>query len=313
MVRELLKKGWSGKVILMSATLDRALTHYFPKFATYFVGVQRPFPVKVVCIDQIETLEVSPHPWQRSANQKLSQLAGRLPFKTGGIPKPGIENKVHRFVAYCALAYGKVGTSTLVFLPGMVEIATLHDIRTQIVLESGLSFIDVFVLHSQIPLEDQSNAFVAPAPDRMNILLATNLAESSVTIPSLRLVKNTASQQYSHFDSVQQVSVLRKMWASKAACSQRAGREFPGVVIHTIPRSLYTLLPDFSKPEMSTAALDKLYLSARNIGPLFGIKSPSRFLQLAPSPPMQAKLTDAVEYLAEVGALVSTGGQNLQN
>ena len=114
--------------------------------------------------------------------------------------------------------------------------------------QSGLSFIDVFVLHSQIPLEDQSNAFVAPAPNRMNILLATNLAESSVTIPSLRLVINTALQQYSHFDSVQQMSVLRKMWASKAARSQRAGRagrEFPGVVIHTIPRSLYTLLQTF--------------------------------------------------------------------
>ena len=60
---------------------------------------------------------------------------------------------------------------------------------------------------------------------------------------------------------------------------------------------------------MSTAALDKLYLSARNIGPLFRIKSPSRFLQLAPSPPLQAKLTDAIEYLPEVGALVNTGGQ----
>ena len=133
----------------------------------------------------------------------------------------------------------------------MVEIATLHVILTQTVLESGLSFIDVFVLHLQIPLEDQSNAFVTPAPIRMNILLATNLAEGSVTIPSLRLVINTVLQQYSYFDSVQQKSVLRKTWASRAACSQRTGRdgrEFPGVVIHTIPRSLYTLLPDFSKP-----------------------------------------------------------------
>ena len=148
--------------------------------------------------------------------------------------------------------------STPVFLPGMVEIVTLHDILCGIVRENDVSSIDIFVLHFQIPLEEQGKAFVVPASDKMHVILATNLAESSVTIPNLVLVINTALQQYNHFDSVQQMCVLRK--TSKAGCSQRAGRagrQFQG---------LYSMLPE---PEIFTASLDKLYLSARSIRPQF--------------------------------------------
>ena len=52
---------------------------------------------------------------------KLNQIQDRLPFKTGGVPKPGIETQVYRFVAHCVLAFGHVGMCTLVFLPGMVR------------------------------------------------------------------------------------------------------------------------------------------------------------------------------------------------
>ena len=173
-----------------------------------------------------------------------------------------------RSVLYCG--FWKSGTSILVFLPGMLEIVTLYDSLHDMLQDQGITCVDIFVQHSQLPLEEQAIALVAPSLDRVHVILSTNLSESSVTIPSLALVINTALQQYSHFDSTQQMSVLRKTWTSKAACTQRAGRagrEFPGVVIHTIPRTLYNLLPDFNTPEMSTAPLDRLYLSARSIGP----------------------------------------------
>ena len=294
----------------MSATLEKSLLGFFPNACSFFVRVKR-YHVAEVCINEVETLEVSSL-CPRSISGKLHQLIERLPFKTGGIAKPGIDSKMYQVVACCIVAFGRVGTSILVFLPGMLEIVTLYDSLHDMLQDQGITRVDIFVLHSQLPLEEQAIAFVAPSLDRVHVILSTNLSESSVTIPSLALVINTALQQYSHFDSTQQMSVLRKTWTSKAACTQRAGRagrEFPGVVIHTIPRTLYNLLPDFNTPEMSTAPLDRLYLSARSIGPHFGIHSPSRFLQLAPSPHIQAKLEDTVQYLAERGAIVSLPGK----
>ena len=180
-IRELLKKGWSGKVILMSATLNRLLTSYFPEYA---VGVNRPYPVKEVCIDEIQTLEGSPLPWQVSAKHRLNQIQDRLPFKTSGI-----ETQVYRFVAHYVLAFGRVGMSTLVIVPRLV------DILSEIARENDVCSIDIFVLHSQIPLEEQGKAFVTPTFDETHVILATNLAESSVTIPDLVLVINTDLQQ----------------------------------------------------------------------------------------------------------------------
>ena len=171
-VRELLKKRWSGNVNLMSATLDRLLTSYFHEYASYFVGVNRSYPVKEVCIDEMETLEGSPPPWQVSAKHKLNQIQDRLLFKRGGVPKPGIVTLVYHFVTHCVLAFGHVGMSTLVFLPEMVEIISLHDILCDIIRENDVSYMDTFVLHSQIPLEEQGKAFVAPTSEKLHVILA---------------------------------------------------------------------------------------------------------------------------------------------
>ena len=199
----------------------------------------------------------------------------------------------------------------------MLEITTLYGLLEEAIDEKSIGdTIQVFVLHSQVPLPQQTCAFEPPGSEVMHVVLATNIAESSVTIPRLGLVINTALQQYSAFDSAQQMSLLRKTWSSKASCTQRAGRagrEFAGVVIHAIPRSLYSILPPFTTPEMSTAPLDKLYLSARCIGPQFGVSSPLKFLQLAPTPPLLSKLKDAIEYLAELGAIVSQPGVEVED
>ena len=309
-VRELTKKGWAGRLVLMSATLDKGLADYFCNPCCHFVGAKR-YRVEEACLDELSALKI-PSEASPALAKILTQMVSRLPFKTGGVPKPGIESKIYKIIGYTLLVFSRLGTTSLVFLPGMVEITTLYDVLLVMIEEEGLTNIELFVLHSQIPLEEQASAFIAPTKYRRHIILATNIAESSLTIPRLGLVVNTVLQQFNHFDTAQQMSVLRKAWCSKAACTQRAGRagrEFPGLVIHTIPRSFYTILPDFNTPEMNTAPLDKLYLNARNIGQHFGIKSPCTFLSLAPSPPLRPKLQDAIRYLAELGAIVSQPGK----
>ena len=79
-VRELMQKGWRGKLVLMSATLDKTLTHYFSDCCSepYFVGVSR-FPVNELCIDEIHTLQMMPKlQWQVSAKLAVQKHTEKI-------------------------------------------------------------------------------------------------------------------------------------------------------------------------------------------------------------------------------------------
>ena len=144
----------------------------------------------------------------------------------------------------------------------------------------------LFILHSQVPLKEQVGIFNHPPPDKVNVILATNIAESSITLPKLRVVINFGLYIQLEYDNRRQLSCLKKSWCSRASCVQhagRAGRVFDGIAIHLITKHFFQIgLPEFTPPEMATASLTKLFLQAKSMAKKLGIATPSEVLRQAP-------------------------------
>ena len=143
--------------------------------------------------------------------------------------KHTIKNVVLNITAEVVFQYGKPETSMLVFVPNMAEINFLHLIMEEF-LEKHDPTISVwfFVLHSQIPFDEQADAFKPPHRNTINIILATNITESSVTIPRLYLVIDTVIRQVLQVNPEENVNVnegvvlssvlYTAVWTSRCGC-----------------------------------------------------------------------------------------------
>ncbi len=109
----------------------------------------------------------------------------------------------------------------LVFLPGQREIAQLQQQLSAPSLPSGVA---VLPLHGDLPLEAQSAVLAPHAPNERCIVLATNLAESSVTLPGVRVVIDTGLAREPRFDPNSGFSRLQTVTIAQASADQRAGR-----------------------------------------------------------------------------------------
>jgi len=132
--------------------------------------------------------------------------------------------------------------------------------------QENLKF-EVLVLHSSIPGDDQQVAVFNPVPeDTCHIILSSNIAESSVTVPNVRVVIDSALRRGVAYDDLKKSAILNTMWASQASMKQRAGRTgrvFPGLVFHLITRALYKDLPEFDPAAISTAPLERTYITSK--------------------------------------------------
>eukprot|EP00439_Symbiodinium_sp_Y106_P062282 s14_g9.t1 len=124
----------------------------------------------------------------------------------------------------------------------------------------------IFSLHGTIPIDEQEQAFSPPSENVCHIFLASSIAESSVTLPKVRVVIDAClRRQLAAGRSEHGVRCLLTQWVSHAAASQRsgrAGRVFPGVAIRLVPRSFYMQqMAQYDPPEIEQAPLEKLYLN----------------------------------------------------
>ncbi|WP_449446996.1 ATP-dependent helicase HrpB [Thermomonas brevis] len=113
----------------------------------------------------------------------------------------------------------------LVFLPGRREIAKVEALLSSLHVTKGEEHhIEVLTLHGDLPVEQQSRV-LQPAPDgRRRIVLATNVAESSVTLPGVRVVIDGGLAREPRFDPNSGFSRLDSVAISQASADQRAGR-----------------------------------------------------------------------------------------
>jgi ATP-dependent helicase HrpB len=143
----------------------------------------------------------------------------------------------------------------LVFLPGMAEIR-----RTQAALESCPAL--VLPLHGELPVESQDLALREHATRR--VVLATSIAETSLTVPGIRIVIDGGFRRAPRFDPATGLARLATLRISRAAAAQRAGRagrQAPGIAIRLWSEALHRGLPAFDRPEIFDAELSGLVLA----------------------------------------------------
>ena len=143
----------------------------------------------------------------------------------------------------------------LAFLPGMGEIR-----RT----EQALTGCDALVLklHGDLPLAEQDRA-LRPADGQRRVVLSTSIAETSLTVPGVRIVVDGGWRRAPRMDQSTGLTRLDTMRISRAAAEQRAGRsgrEAPGVAIRLWSEALHRGLPAFDRPEILEAELSGLAL-----------------------------------------------------
>ena len=180
----------------------------------------------------------------------------------------------------------------LVFLPGQREIARVGAALDAASLPAG---VEVLALHGELPVEQQSKV-LQPAPDgRRRVVLATNVAESSVTLPGVRVVIDSGLAREPRFDPVSGFSRLDAVPISQASADQRAGRAgrvAPGVAWRLWPQS--QRLEAQRRPEMAQVELAGLALELAAWG-----SDALRFVD----PPPPGALASARELLQRLGAL----------
>ena len=189
----------------------------------------------------------------------------------------------------------------LVFLPGQREIA-----RVQAALESAVlpAAVEILALHGELPVEQQSRVLQAAPDGRRRIVLATNVAESSVTLPGVRVVIDSGLAREPRFDPNSGFPRLDVVPIAQASADQRAGRAgrvAEGWAWRLWPQS--QRLEAQRRPEIAQVELAGLALELAAWG--------SEGLRFVDPPPPGA-LAAARELLQRLGALAASGGTTAQ-
>jgi ATP-dependent helicase HrpB len=189
--------------------------------------------------------------------------------------------------------------SVLAFLPGAAEIR-----RTALQLEGRLDpSIDVVALYGALAGDEQDRA-IAPAPrGRRKIVLATSIAETSITIEGVRMVVDSGLARVPRYEPDVGVTRLETVRVSRAAADQRrgrAGRTEPGICYRLWDEPQTASLEPFSRPEILSADLSSFALDLAAWG-----SAPEQLAFL--DPPPRPALAEAKALLGELGAIDGDG------
>jgi ATP-dependent helicase HrpB len=183
----------------------------------------------------------------------------------------------------------------LVFLPGRREIECARDAVAGIAAEA-------IALHGELTLAEQHAALAAAAPGTRRVVLATNVAESSLTLPGIRAVVDLGLAREPRFDPSSGFSRLQTVNISQASADQRAGRAGrlgPGVAYRLWPQS--RRLDASRSPEIAQVELSQLMLELKAWG-----SDALRWLD----PPPPGASAQALELLIALGALEADAAIN---
>ncbi len=194
----------------------------------------------------------------------------------------------------------------LVFLPGAREI---HRVRALLegsrpAAAGGSGPLRILPLYGELSSEEQEAALRPAAADARRVVLATNIAETSLTIPGVRVVVDSGLVRRLRFDPSTGMSRLETERISRASAEQRqgrAGRVEPGVCYRAWSESAQRSLAPFGSPEIVEADLTPLALELAS----WGIRDATALRWL--DPPPGATLASARDLLERLGALDRDG------
>ncbi|GAA5985608.1 hypothetical protein JCM11641_004989 [Rhodosporidiobolus odoratus] len=319
------------KVVLMSATIDpRLFTEYFQdpddgRLAPVIEVPGRSFPVEKRWLDEVvQELQALRLPqnrggWvfqEKSVGPYLQrELVPAIPIDPRtGKPVGEIDSLDMPYPLLALIIAHLLSRSddghVLVFLPGWDEIQAVRNIlldRSRFPLldiDFNSRNIEIHVLHSTIPIAEQQAVFEPPAAGIRRIVLSTNIAETSVTIPDVVFVVDSAKCKEKRYDPERRLSQLVSAWTGTSNVLQRAGRagrhrpgEYYGIVSNArfkamdIHQTVEMLRTDLASTAMHVTGLQLPGLNVEDV------------LSATIQPPERQRITAALETLLHVGAI----------
>ncbi|WP_299745765.1 ATP-dependent helicase HrpB [Devosia sp.] len=253
------------RVLVMSATIDGARVAKLLADAPVITSEGRAFPVA--------TIYAEPDSLARLEDQVTSAVIAALRDHDG---------------------------SVLVFLPGQGEIVRVAERLSSRVLANT----DIAPLYGQLTSAEQDRAIRPAEPGRRKIVLATSIAETSLTIDGIRIVIDAGFRRIPAYEPATGLSTLETRKVSRAAADQRrgrAGRTAPGVCIRLWNEGQTAGLEPFDTPEILAADLAGFALDLA----AWGVTDSSMLDFL--DPPPRAAWNEAVTLLQSLDALDAQG------
>ncbi|XP_057742352.1 DExH-box ATP-dependent RNA helicase DExH1 isoform X2 [Arachis stenosperma] len=190
----------------------------------------------------------------------------------------------------------------LVFLTGWDEISKLLDkLKVNNLLSDPNKFL-ILPLHGSMPTVNQREIFDRPPPNKRKIVLATNIAESSITIDDVVYVIDCGKAKETSYDALNKLACLLPSWISKASAHQRrgrAGRVQPGVCYRLYPKLIHDAMPQYQLAEILRTPLQELCLHIKSLQ----LGAVASFLEKALQPPDPLAVQNAIELLKTIGVL----------
>ncbi|KAM0813748.1 putative P-loop containing nucleoside triphosphate hydrolase protein [Seiridium cardinale] len=305
-IRDVLGRRKDLKLVLMSATLDAAT------FKNYFTseGLQvglveiagRTYPVEDYYLDDIIRMtnftvsrdryyddhedDTKPSA-QDPINKIIQKLGSRINYPLLVETTKAIDGQLYQ---------SEKKGGILIFLPGVAEISrTVKELQT-------VSSLHVLPLHASLDTRDQKRVFAKAPPGKRKVVVATNVAETSITIDDIVAVIDTGKVKETSFDPQTNMRKLEETFASRAACKQRrgrAGRVQAGNCYKLYTRNLEDQMAERPDPEIRRVPLEQLCLSVRAMG----TRDVAGFLGRTPTPPESTAVEGAMKLLQRMGAL----------
>jgi ATP-dependent RNA helicase DHX29 len=314
------------KVVLMSATVDALRFSKYLDGAPILTVPGRTFPVQTKYLeDAIERTHYTTTTTDKMNNSDGSGNEEEGGKERSGIPSmlPGYSSTTRKVLAGYdeygidyelivrlieATAYDPqldhFSNAFLVFLPGIAEIRHLNDMLVS--HPAFNKFWLIYPLHSTISSEDQQAAFLIPPPGVRKIVLATNIAETGVTIPDITCVIDTGKHKEMRFDERRQLSRLTQSFISRANAKQRrgrAGRVQEGLCFHLFTKYRHdNLMTEQQTPEMLRLSLQDLVMRTK----ICRLGDIEETLSEALDPPSSRNIRRAIDALIEVDALTTS-------
>ena len=191
--------------------------------------------------------------------------------------------------------------SILVFLPGAAEIRRAEELLATHVRDPS---VRVLPLHGQLPQEQQDEAVAPAKPGERKVVLATSIAETSLTIEGVRVVIDSGLMRVPRFSPATGMTRLETVRVSAASADQRkgrAGRLGPGVCYRIWTEHEQARLVPFNTPEIRDADLAPLALELA----AWGVSDPSELRWL--DPPPSGAFSQARSLLVRLGAITAEG------
>ncbi|KFG96464.1 ATP-dependent helicase [Burkholderia paludis] len=285
-LKEILPRRPDLKLIVTSATIDA------DRFARHFGTDERPAPVIEVS-GRLYPVEMRYRPVaeDRPAVKHAEGTAGRDRVKTAREAERDLMDAIVDAVdELCREGSGDV----LVFLPGEREIRE----AAEALRKHHPPHTEILPLFARLSATDQDKVFKASNARR--IVLATNVAETSLTVPGIRYVVDTGLARVKRYSYRNKVEQLQVESISQAAANQRAGRcgrVADGVCIRLYEESDYQARARFTDPEILRSSLASVILRMKSLH-LTAIES-FPFLE----PPPGRAIADGYQLLNELGAV----------